>query len=86
MFADDTSLIFKIKRRQILYDDVNNALPKVEHRFSVNKLLLNSKKTKCKIYRRLNTKIVKADVLLNGEPVDYVDSSVFFGITIGSKL
>ena len=39
LFADDTSLIFKIKRRQIVYDDVNNSLSKVVHWFSVNNLL-----------------------------------------------
>ena len=33
-----------------------------------------------------STKIVKADVLLNGEAVDPVDSTVFPGITIDSKL
>ena len=33
-----------------------------------------------------HTKVVKADVLLNGKPVDPVDSTVFLGITIDFKL
>ena len=41
---------------------------------------------KCMIFRTPYTKIVKADVLLNGKPVDRVDSTIFFGITIDSKL
>ena len=72
-------------RRQNVYDCVNNALSKVVHCFSVNNLLLNSNKTKCKTIRTPNTKIVKANVLLNSEPVDPVDSTVFLGITIDSK-
>ena len=45
---------------------------------------MNSEKTI--IFRAPNTKVVKADVLLNGEPVDPVDSTVFLGITIDSTL
>ena len=67
LFADDNSLIFKIKRRQNIYDDVNNTLSKVVHTTP-------------------NTKIVKADVLLNGEAVDPVDFTLFLGIIIDSKL
>ena len=59
MFADNTSLIFKIKRGQNIYDDVNNSLWKVVHWFSVNNLLLNSKKRKCKIFKTPNTIFLK---------------------------
>ncbi|GBP93782.1 hypothetical protein EVAR_61263_1 [Eumeta japonica] len=31
LFADDTSLLFKVKRQQPTYDDVNNAISKVNH-------------------------------------------------------
>ncbi|KAA5659598.1 reverse transcriptase family protein, partial [Pseudomonas aeruginosa] len=47
LFADDTSLLFKIKRHLEDYDDVNDAISRVVHWFSVNNLLLNNKKTKC---------------------------------------
>ena len=38
------------------------------------------------IFRTPNPKIVKVDVLLNGDPVDPVDSTAFLGIIIDSKL
>ena len=60
LFADDTLLIFKNERRQNIYDDVNYALSKVVHWFSVDNLLLNNNKSKSKIVRTSNTKIVKA--------------------------
>ncbi|KAL0883669.1 hypothetical protein ABMA27_015794 [Loxostege sticticalis] len=47
LFADDTSLIFKTKRGQETFDDVNNALSHVLNWFTVNNLLLNATKTKC---------------------------------------
>ncbi|GBP59789.1 hypothetical protein EVAR_30058_1 [Eumeta japonica] len=34
MFADDTSLLFKVKRQQPTYDDVNNAISKVQKWFT----------------------------------------------------
>ena len=48
LFADDTSLVFKINRRKNNYDDVNNALLKVQNWFTSNNLVLNDKKTKCR--------------------------------------
>ena len=44
LFADDTSLLFKLKRQQLVTDDVNSAISKVVHWFNVNNLLLNEKK------------------------------------------
>ncbi|CAH2211691.1 jg6806, partial [Pararge aegeria aegeria] len=86
LFADDTSLIFKIKRRLSIYDEVNNALSEIVHWFSVNNLLLNSKKTKCIKFTVPNVKFVKTNVLLNEEPLDSVEATEFLGITIDSKL
>ena len=53
---------------------------------SVINLLLNSKQTKCMIFRTPNTFYVKVDLLLNGESVNPVDSTIFLDITIDSKL
>ena len=44
LFADDISLLFKVKRQQSNYDDVNNALSKIAHWCNVNNLMLNCKK------------------------------------------
>ncbi|GBP21975.1 hypothetical protein EVAR_7192_1 [Eumeta japonica] len=40
LFADDTSLLFKVKRQQPTYDDVNNAISKVEKWFTANNFLM----------------------------------------------
>ncbi|CAG9782909.1 unnamed protein product [Diatraea saccharalis] len=46
-FANDTSLLFKIKRGLPLNDFVNNSIAKAVHWFNVNNLLLDEEKTKC---------------------------------------
>lgn len=43
LFADDTLLIFKKKRRLNIHDIVKNVFMKKVHWFSVHNLLLNSK-------------------------------------------
>ncbi|CAK1578767.1 unnamed protein product [Parnassius mnemosyne] len=86
LFADDTSLIFKLKRQSIKYDDVNNALSKLVHWFNANNLLLNGNKTKCIKFTIPNVKHSKTNVLLNGEELSLVDTTVFLGITIDAKL
>lgn len=86
LFADDTSLIFKLKRHQPVIDDVNNTLSKVVHWFSVNNLLLNEKKTKCIKFITPNVRQVKTSVMINESELDLVDTTVFLGITLDSKL
>ncbi|CAH2104083.1 unnamed protein product [Euphydryas editha] len=86
LFADDTSLIFKLHRQDTNYDDVNNALSKVVHWFSVNNLLLNSKKTNCIKFSSPNVRQVDMQPELNGDKLNLVNSTVFLGITIDPKL
>lgn len=86
LFADDTSLLFKVKRRQHSFDEVNNAISEIVDWFTVNNLLLNEKKTKCVYFtlspvtRPLNSVIVKNKIL------DLEDTAVFLGITLDAKL
>lgn len=86
LFADDTSLIFKLRRQETNYDDVNNALSELVHWFSVNNLLLNSKKTNCIKFSAPNVKQVDMQPELNGDKLNLINSTVFLGITIDSKL
>ena len=67
LFADDTSLLFKVNRQQMNYDNVNNALSKIVHWFNVNNLLLNCKKTKCLKFSLPSVKQVNTNIVLNGE-------------------
>lgn len=86
LFADDTSLIFKVKRQQRNYDDVNNAISTIVNWFTVNNLLLNEKKTKCIKFVLPNVRPVTTDILIKGQRLDLVDSTVFLGITLDVKL
>lgn len=86
LFADDTSLLFKLKRRQNNFDDVNNAISKVVEWFNVNNLLLNGKKTKCIRFILPNVLQVAANVKVKDEQIDLVDTTKFLGITLDNKL
>lgn len=86
LFADDTSLIFKIKRRETALNDVNEALSKVVHWFHANNLLLNCNKTRCIKFMPPNASQVETRVLINGELLDVVDTTEFLGVTLDKKL
>lgn len=86
LFADDTSLLFKIKRQMLSYNDVNNALSNVVHWFNINNPVLNEKKTKCIKFTTPNVRQVETNVQLNGVALDLVEFTVFLGITIDAKL
>lgn len=86
LFADDTSLIFKVTRQQQACNDINNAISKVVHWFNVNNLLLNEKKTKCIKFVTSNVNHKQPSVLVKDEELELVDSTVFLGLTLDSKL
>lgn len=86
LFADDTSLIFKVKRQQSNYDEVNNAISSIVNWFTVNNLLLNEKKTKCIKFVLPNVNPVTTDIFIKGQRLDLVQSTVFLGITLDAKL
>lgn len=86
LFADDTSLIFKVDRRDSVLDKVNSSLARVQDWFTANNLLLNSKKTKCLRFTLPNVKKLSSNIALNDETIDLVESTVFLGITLDRKL
>ena len=86
LFADDTSLVFNIDRNQTNFDDVNEAVSRVLNWFTINNLMLNTKKTKCIRFSLPGVKQCPTKINLNGETLDLVDSAVFLGITVDSKL
>ena len=86
LFADDTSLIFKTDRNKNNFHDVNDTLSRVSNWFTTNNLLLNSKKTKCVMFSLPNVSNCIPDLVLNGEALEIVESTVFLGITLDSKL
>lgn len=86
LFADDTSLVFKIKRQLQNFQEINVALAKVVHWFNINNLLLNPSKTKLIKFSMPNVRQLRTIVQLNGIELDPVESTVFLGITVDAKL
>lgn len=86
LFADDTSLIFKVKRNKQCYDDINKTLMELKNWFTVNNLVLNAKKTKCVKFSLHNVCKIQPKISIDKELLEVVDSTVFLGITIDSKL
>lgn len=86
LFADDTSLIFKVDRSKSNYDDVNDSLSRVLEWFTVNNLLLNAKKTKCIKFTLPNVKHYPTNIKINGETLDLVKSTIFLGLNIDAGL
>lgn len=86
LFADDTSLIFKIDRRTQNFDDVNDSILQVQNWFTANNLVLNEKKTKCIRFSLPNVKSSDCDIVLNGEKLEFINETVFLGITLDDRL
>jgi hypothetical protein len=86
LFADDTSLVFKVDRKSSDYSGVNNTLVKVLDWFTTNNLLLNAKKTKCVRFALPNVRPVETKIFLNNECLEMVDKALFLGITLDRSL
>lgn len=86
LFADDTSLIFKINRQEKQFDNANITLSHVLNWFTANNLVLNSKKTKCIKFTLPNVRAAETKMFIDKDKLDLVEETVFLGITIDSKL
>lgn len=86
LFADDTSLIFKVNRKDRDLVQPNSTLDAIATWFSANNLLLNSGKTKCIKFTTPNVTLIDSNISLDGKLLDLVPSTVFLGITVDSKL
>lgn len=86
LFADDTSLIFKVDRKNSNLDKANNTLSYILKWFASNNLALNTKKTKCIKFSLSNVDNACNRIVLNNEMLEFVPNTVFLGITVDSKL
>jgi hypothetical protein len=86
LFADDTSLIFKVDRQSTDFNVINNTLADVLNWFTTNNLLLNAKKTKCVRFALPNVTPVDTRILLNNECLEIVDKTLFLGLTLDKSL
>ncbi|KAJ8706878.1 hypothetical protein PYW07_012956 [Mythimna separata] len=86
LFADDTSLIFKVDRKDADVLHVNESLAVLSKWFAANNLLLNANKTKCIKFSLPNVPQVGLNLMLDGKKLDAITETVFLGVTIDSKL
>lgn len=86
LFADDTSLIFKVDRSKVNFDDINASLSLVFNWFTVNNLLLNSKKTKCIKFSLPSVRHTPTNIEINEEALTLVNSTTFLGLNIDANL
>lgn len=86
LFADDTSLIFKVDRKLNDYCHINDTLKEVLEWFTANNLLLNAKKTKCVKFSLPNVRQLDTAITLNGEKLDFANDTLFLGLTLDRNL
>ncbi|XP_073947822.1 uncharacterized protein [Choristoneura fumiferana] len=86
LFADDTSLIFKVNRQQENPTHINETLAEALNWFTANNLLLNAAKTKCIKFSLPNVRQFETIISLNGENLKLVHETVFLGLTLDRNL
>ena len=88
MYADDTTIYFNLEdfNPETLNNDINSELEKISIWLKMNKLSLNTQKTKMMVFHRKQKHIKKLNIAINGAKIDRVKSFNFLGITIDEKL
>lgn len=87
LFADDTSLIFKVNRKlqNVSTTGINEKLRIIDNWFNVNNLMLNAKKTKCVMFSLCNNPTTNI-VRINNDILSISKSTKFLGLVLDSKL
>ncbi|GBP77913.1 hypothetical protein EVAR_89566_1 [Eumeta japonica] len=75
LFADDTSLLFKIDRHQPAFDEVNSTIAEIVEWFSINNLLLNERKTKLVKFSLSYSKLIDTNVMVKNEECTRIKES-----------
>ena len=77
LFADDTTIIFSSADLQTLLEVVNKELEHLVDWFHENKLSLNLSKTNYMIFKGRRAASVDIDLLINGKPIQLVETVKF---------
>ena len=88
LFADDTSIFYSHKCLKTLNGIVQNELDKVSKWLIVNKLSINTSKTKFIVFRSSMKKRqnFKVEITLNGKNIEQAKSTTFLGVVIDEFL
>ena len=88
MYADDTTIYFNLEDfdQNCLETDINNELEKVNLWLKLNKLYLNTQKTKLMVFHRKQKKIREIHLSINDIQIEQVPTFNFLGITLNGNL
>ena len=88
MYADDTTIYFNLGdfSGMNVEENVSNELNKVNSLLSLNKLSLNTDKTKCMTYHTRQKNIDQLTFSINGKQLENVKFFKFLGIMIDEQL
>lgn len=92
LYADDTTLnttlsyINALDNTETLDTIFNNELAKIDTWLKVNKLSLNTEKTKAMLFHTPNRKFVKPNLKINEHNIEFVDQFNFLGIIFDKYL
>ena len=88
MYADDTTISFNLEDfdQNCIETDINNELEKVNFWLKLNKLYLNTQKTKLMVFHRKQKKIREIHLSINYIQIEQVLTFIFLGITLNENL
>ena len=88
MYADDTTIYFNLEDFDNLTKetDINRELEKVNIWLKLNKLSLNTQKTKLMLFHRKQKHLDEINVVINGIEIEHVPSFNFLGIMLDENL
>ena len=85
IFADDTTILRSGNDIKLINKDVNHELIALSQWFSINKLFINLKKTKCMLF--INSKSFRnITITLNNVSIKQIHSNRFLGVYIDDKM
>ena len=88
MYADDTTIYFDLKdfEKDNLEQQINDELKRVNIWLKLNKLTLNTTKTKSMVFHKKQKQIEILHFSIDGEVIENVSSFNFIGITLDESL
>ena len=92
MYADDTTLVSilenfgTLNNIAVIEDEINKEITKISHWLHINKLLLNTAKSKFMVFFGHPKTIPKLKLTINDNPIEQVTEFNFLGITIDQNV
>ena len=88
MYADDTTIYFNLEDfdPDNVSNEINNELEKITKWLQINKLSLNTQKTKLMVFHRKQKHIKELNIVINCTKIDRVESFNYLGLTIDETL